>query len=139
MPNQPADAYSPSWPIIRIFELAADGKSAELRKVLAEESVESVCVMDSGGRTPLNLAILSSNLDAVKVGTFAHLASEVALPQNARKVHNFAGQKNVDTHSSNANNLFSVLTLLFAPCRLSWSLIRRAFTCLMQQETQQCM
>lgn len=54
---------------LRLFELAADGKAAELRKLLAEEAIESVCVMDSGGRTPLNLAILSGNLDAVKVSS----------------------------------------------------------------------
>ncbi|KAF5839130.1 ankyrin repeat-containing domain protein [Dunaliella salina] len=50
----------------RLFDLAGDGKAEELRKLLAEEAIESVRVMDSGGRTPLNLAILSGNLDAVK-------------------------------------------------------------------------
>ena len=55
----------------RLFDLAGDGKAAELRALLKDESIESMCVMDSGGRTPLNLAILSGNLDAVKVGALS--------------------------------------------------------------------
>lgn len=51
-----------------MFHLAENGQAAELRKLLTEEAIESVCVLDAGGRTPLNLAVLSGSLDTVKVG-----------------------------------------------------------------------
>lgn len=54
----------------RLFALAGDGKATELKQLLSspDEGIESVRVMDSGGRTPLNLAILSGDLETVKVG-----------------------------------------------------------------------
>ena len=50
----------------RLFEYAADGKAEELRQLLAWGTIGSVKVLDSKGRTALNIAVTEEHLDVVQ-------------------------------------------------------------------------
>ncbi len=50
----------------RLFSFASDGKVQELQELLS--TLKSVKVLDSKGRTALNIAVTEEHLDMVKVG-----------------------------------------------------------------------
>ena len=51
----------------RLFDFAAQGKAEELRQLLANGTIGSIKVLDSKGRTALNIAVSEEHLDVVQV------------------------------------------------------------------------
>ncbi|GAX73851.1 hypothetical protein CEUSTIGMA_g1301.t1 [Chlamydomonas eustigma] len=50
----------------RLFSFASEGKVAELQLLLSDGSIKSVKVLDSKGRTPLNIAVTKEHLEVVQ-------------------------------------------------------------------------
>ncbi len=51
----------------RLFQLTGEGKSEELRALLAGGTIKSVRVTDTKGITPINTAVLAESLETIQV------------------------------------------------------------------------
>ena len=64
---EPASDQLPSL-AHRLFAFAAEGKAEELSQLLTSGEVKSIKVLDSKGRTALNIAISEEHLNVAQVG-----------------------------------------------------------------------
>jgi ankyrin repeat protein len=53
--------------VFRLFEFALHGKTSELKQLLSSGEVPSIKVLDSRGRTALNIAVTEEHLEVVEV------------------------------------------------------------------------
>mmetsp|Transcript_37449 Transcript_37449/g.83334 ORF Transcript_37449/g.83334 Transcript_37449/m.83334 type:complete len:429 (-) Transcript_37449:478-1764(-) len=68
-------------PDSRLFKFAQDGKAVELRELLTSGAVTSLRVVDSQGRTPMNLAVTEEHMEVIKV-LLAHDPAVLDLPDS---------------------------------------------------------
>ena len=60
----------------RLFDFAAQGKAEELRQLLADGTIGSIKVLDSKGRTALNIAVSEEHLNVIQARTLPFLRGQ---------------------------------------------------------------